>query len=72
MLPAVYCGLESSALPAGHGQKPVNETGLQRNLGAMLVLQTIENKPTPNQMEWFSEGNASLILHHSGIWKIKI
>lgn len=24
------------------GQKPVNETGLQRNLRAMLVLQTIE------------------------------
>lgn len=30
MLPAVYCGLESSALPYSRtGQKPANETGLQ-------------------------------------------
>ncbi len=30
MLPAVYCGLESSALPyIRTGQKPANETGLQ-------------------------------------------
>lgn len=42
----------------------MNETGLQRNLRAMLVLQTIE-KNTPKQMEWFSGGRFSLILHHS-------
>lgn len=46
------------------GQKPVNETGLQRNLRAMLVLQTIQNN-TPQQMELFSHARISLILHHS-------
>lgn len=34
------------------GQKPVNETGLQRNLRAMLVLQTIEKFKKPLQNRW--------------------
>lgn len=42
----------------------MNETGLQRNLRAMLVLQTIEKTPQ-NRWELFSEGRISLILHHS-------
>lgn len=43
----------------------MNETGLQRNLRAMLVLQTIEKKHPQNRWELFSEGRISLILHHS-------
>lgn len=63
MLPAVYCGLESSALPCRTETCEWNwVTG--GNLQAMLVLQTIQ-KYTPKKMEMLLHGRMSLKLHHS-------
>lgn len=67
MLPAVYCGLESSALPYNRTwQKPANETGLQGIIYRpcwcfRLLKRTLQKK----KMEMLSQGWMSLKLHQS-------
>lgn len=77
MLPAVYCGLESSALPYSRTrQKPANETGLRGgNLQAMLVLQT-NQKNTPKAdgvvmttLPVAQTASQCTTTNHSGRWR---
>lgn len=67
MLPAVYCGLESSALPYSHtGQKPANETGLQGVTYRPCWCFRLFKKNSPKKkMEVLPQSWMSLKLHHS-------
>lgn len=75
MLPAVYCGLESSALPYSHtGQKPANETGLQGVTYRPCWCFRLFKKNSPKKKRWRCYHKAEchsncIIVHHLKEWK---